>query len=119
MQGARSLDSLQKIKDFFQVGNIHINRRHDNHKEDLYHYVVTKRKDLLEVIIPFFRIYELQTAKKKDFELFAQCLELMKDDKHLTHVGAIEIALMCEKMNHQKSRTELIRILRDQMSDSL
>jgi len=105
VQGARSLSSLQKLKDFFKVGNIHINRRHDNHKEDLFCYVVTKREDLLNVIIPFFKKYELQTAKKKDFELFAKCLNLMKDEKHLTHAGAIEIALLCEKMNHQKSRT--------------
>ena len=118
VQGAKSLNSLQKLKDFFQVVNIHINRRHDNHKEDLFCYVVTKRKDLLDVIIPFFQRYELQTSKKKDFKLFAECLDLMKDEKHLTHTGAIQIALLCEKMNHQKPRTELIRILRDQMSDS-
>ncbi len=118
VQGAKSLSSLQKLKDFFQVGNIHINRRHDDHKEDLFCYVVAKREDLLDVIVPFFQKYELQTSKKNDFKLFAKCLNLMKDEKHLTHTGAIEIALLCEKMNHQKPRTELIRILRDQMSDS-
>lgn len=117
VQGARSLESLEKLKDFFQVGGIHRNRRHDNHKEDLFCYVVAKRGDLLNVIIPFFRKHELQTAKKKDFELFSKCLNLMKDEKHLKNAGAIKIALLCEKMNHKKPRTELIRILRDQTSE--
>ena len=33
-QGAKSLDSLKELKSFFKVGDIYINRRHDNHKED-------------------------------------------------------------------------------------
>ena len=119
VQGARSQKSLQKLKDFFQVGNVHVNRRHDNHKDNLFCYVVTKREDLLNVIIPFFREYELQTAKKNDFNLFAKCIELMKEGKHLTQSGAIQIALICEKMNHQKPRTELIKILRNQTSAPL
>ena len=54
-QGAKSLSSLEKIRDFFGIGSIYINKRYDNHKENLYRYVVRKRKDLLEVIIPFFK----------------------------------------------------------------
>lgn len=117
VQGAKSLECLKAIKDFFQVGNICINRRQDNHKEDLYRYNVSRRKDLLDVIIPFFQEYKLQTFKKNDFELFTRCMQLIKDSKHLTSSGAMRIALMCEKMNHQKPRTELIRILRNQTSD--
>ena len=116
VQGAKSLQSLEKIKKFFGVGKIHINRRHDNHKEDLYRYSVGKREDLINVIIPFFETYKLKTAKKNDFDLFRKCLFLMKRNKHLLKNGAIKIALMCEKMNHQKSRSELIRILRNQTS---
>ncbi len=32
VQGARSLSSLEKIRDFFGVGAIYINKRYDNHK---------------------------------------------------------------------------------------
>ena len=117
VQGAKSLNCLERLRDFFQVGNITINRRHDNHKEDMYHYTVSKREDLLNVIIPFFEIYQLKTSKRTDFMMFKQCLLLMKDGKHLSREGVIEIALICEKMNRQKSRTEIIRILRNQTSD--
>src|SRR3989338_1248769 len=50
-QGAKSLDSLKELKEFFGVGNIYLNTRYDNHKEHLQRYVVRKRADLLRVII--------------------------------------------------------------------
>ena len=84
----------------------------------MYHYTVSGRGNLNNIIIPFFDKYPLRTSKKKDFELFKKCLSLMTDGKHLSREGAIEIARMCERMNHQKSRTELIKILRNQTSDA-
>lgn len=119
VQGEKSLKSLKKLHDFFKVGNIYINHRHDNHKEQLYRYSVTKRNDLINVIIPFFQKYPLQTSKNKDFSLFTRCMKLIKNGKHLTIKGAVRIAMLCEKMNHQKSRSNLIRILRNQTSDSV
>lgn len=117
-QGESSLESLEKIKSFFGVGSIYINKRYDNHKEHLYRYVVRKKTDLVNVIIPFFRKYELRTSKKKNFEIFTKCIVDMAKGKHLTRNGAIKIALMTEKMNHRKNRSKIIRILRNQTSDS-
>jgi len=116
VQGAKSLESLKKLKKYFKVGGIYINRRYDNHKEHLYRYSVARRHDLLTVIVPFFQKYQLHTSKKKDFQLFVRCLKLIARNQHLTIRGAIRIARMCEKMNHQRSRTKLIRILRNQTS---
>ena len=117
-QGESSLESLEKIKDFFGIGNLHLNKRYDNHKEHLYRYVVRKKDDLVNVIIPFFKKYELRTSKKKNFEIFAKCMIDVEKGKHLTRNGAIKIALMTEKMNHRKSRSKIIRILRNQTSNS-
>ena len=114
VQGAKSLKSLERLKDFFGVGTICINRRHDNHKEDLYRYSVAKRDHILDVIIPFFGQYQLRTEKQKDFRIFTQCVKLIKAGKHLTFQGLIEIVKLMEKMNHKKKRTELIKILRNQ-----
>lgn len=36
VQGERSLPSLKLLKEFFGIGKIYRNRRHDNHKEDLF-----------------------------------------------------------------------------------
>ncbi len=112
-QGAKSIDCLTAIRDFFGVGQVLANKRYDNHKEHLYRFVVRKRRELLEVVIPFFREHPLRTAKSKDFEKFARCVEMIDAQLHLTREGLLEIVEIAQTMNSQKPRTELIRILRD------
>ncbi len=116
-QGAKSVSCLHELREFFRVGQIIVNRRYDNHKEHLYRYVVRKRSDLLEVIIPFFRLNPLRSSKQEDFEKFARCVELVECGHHLTPPGLIEIAEITQTMNRQKSRQELIGILRDHTPD--
>ena len=117
-QGESSLDCLKKIKDFFGVGNLFPNQRYDNHKENLYRYVVRKREDLINVIIPFFKHYPLKTAKTKNFKLFTKCMKKIEKGEHLTKQGIIKIAKLSEQMNSKKSKEHIIRILRNQTSDS-
>jgi hypothetical protein len=114
-QGAKSISCLHELHEFFGVGQVIINNRYDNHKEHLYRYVVRKRKDLLEVVIPFFRLNPMHSSKQRDFEKFARCVELIETGHHLTHSGLIEIVEIAQTMNRQKPRNELIRILRDHM----
>src|SRR5689334_9334129 len=45
-QGAKSVDCLHALERFFGVGQVLVNRRLDNHTEDLYRYVVRGRNDL-------------------------------------------------------------------------
>ena len=116
-QGAKSISCLHELHEFFGVGQVIVNNRYDNHKEHLYRYVVRKRKDLLEVVIPFFRQNPMHSSKQKDFEKFAQCVELIESGRHLTPPGLIEIIEIAQTMNRQKPRNELIRILRDHMPD--
>ena len=119
VQGARSLSCLRELSSFFGVGSIGINRRYDNHKEHLYRYGVSKRDDLLNVIIAFFRANPLRSAKQNDFEKFAACLEIVRSGDHLTTDGLIEIAELAQTMNHQKPRDDLIRILRGHTPNTL
>ena len=112
-QGAKSVSCLHELREFFGIGQVLINTRYDNHKEHLYRFVVRKRKDLLEVIIPFFRQNPMHSSKQQDFEKFARCVELIESEHHLTCEGLIEIAEIAQTMNRQKPRSELIRILRD------
>ena len=117
-QGAKSVNCLHMLKDFFGVGRVYINRRLDKHKEDLYVFVVAKRSDLLRTIIPFFQQYPLRTSKELDFQKFVTCLRLMETNVHLTHTGLLEIVEITQTTNHCKPRTEMIRILRDYMPDA-
>src|SRR5438270_473695 len=74
-QGARSAACLEELREFFGVGRIYVNRRHDNHRADLHQYRVERRADLLETVIPFFKRHPLRTSKQEDFAKFARCLE--------------------------------------------
>jgi hypothetical protein len=116
-QGAKSVSCLHELREFFGVGQVLINKRYDNHKEHLYRYVVRSRKELLEVIIPFFQQNPMHSSKQQDFEKFARCVESIEAKRHLTREGLVEIAEVAQTMNRQKPRHELIRILRDHTPD--
>ena len=117
-QGEKSKKSLLDIKKFFGIGDLYINKRYDNHKEHMFRYVVRKREDILNIIIPFFEKHELQTNKNQDFKIFARGVKMMNQGKHLKKHGLIQILEMTEKMNHKKSKQDLIRILRNQTPKS-
>jgi hypothetical protein len=113
VQSASSREVLEDLARFFGCGKVYANRRHDNHREDLYRYYVGRFADLRDVIVPFFQEHPLQTSKKVNFAKFAKVLRLIEERKHLTISGLIEIAEIAETMNHRKP-SEVLRILRDQ-----
>jgi hypothetical protein len=111
-QGASSIGCLQELQAFFGVGGVIVNRRYDNHREPMYRFVVRKRVDLLETVIPFFEAHPLRSAKRADFERFAQVVWMVDNGCHLTRDGLVEIAEIAQMMNRRKDRSDLIRILR-------
>ena len=102
VQGQRSLNALEILQRFFGCGSIYRNKRFDNHKEDLLVYNVFRWDDLRERIVPFFEAYPLVTAKRKDFLIFKEVLQMMDRRQHLSIDGLREIARLTEKMNHRK-----------------
>lgn len=75
-QGEQSREAMEAIKSYFGCGAIYINRRHDNHHYNLLRYCVRKQDDLKKIIIPFFRKYRLQSAKRQQFEQFCSRLQV-------------------------------------------
>jgi hypothetical protein len=116
-QGERSLSCLHELHEFFGVGQVLINNRYDNHREHLHRFVVRRRADLLETVIPFFQEHQLRSSKHCDFETFARCVDLIAGGSHKTPDGLIEIAELAQTMNRRKPRHELIRILRGHTPD--
>jgi len=112
-QGARSVECLHALQVFFGVGRVFVNRRFDNHREHLCQFVVAKRNDLVQTIIPFFERYPLRTSKQADFLKFVKCMRLIETKRHLTASGLLEIVEVTQTMNQCKPRTAMIRILRD------
>ena len=104
-QGGKSLSVLEKLQTFFECGSIYVNRRKDNHREDLYRYCVRSIKDIEGKIIPFFEQYQLKTAKYQDFLIFCQVIDLIKQKKHLTKNGLETVRTLAGTMNRQKIRS--------------
>ncbi len=103
-QGAKSLKVLKQIKKFFNCGSLILNKRYDNHNENLYRYCVRSVEDLREIIIPFFNRQQLQTEKRKDFVIFKRAINLMSKKQHLTEKGWKKILVLASQMNRKKKR---------------
>ncbi len=101
-QGAKSLSALESLQQFFGCGKIFINRRRDNHREPLYRYCVRAVENLHEKVVPFFQRYPLRTAKREDFEKFAQVVTMMVAKKHLEPEEMKAIAGIAQTMNRRK-----------------
>ena len=112
VQGASSRSVLEELVRYFGCGKVFRNRRHDNHREDLFRYCVQRAGDLRGTIVPFFEQNPLRTVKRLNFAKFAEVLRLMEQRRHLTPSGLMEVAAIAETMNHRKP-SEVSRILRD------
>jgi len=91
VQAESSREVLEELRRFFGCGKVYVNRRHDNHRENLYRYDVGRFADLRDVIVPFFWENPLQTSKRDNFEKFATVIGLMSQRRHLTVPGMVEI----------------------------
>lgn len=111
-QSASSRSVLDDLVAFFECGKVYLNRRRDNHKEDLLRYCVNKRADLVSKIIPFFQRNQLRTTKQHNFNKFVRIIEMMEEGRHLSAEGLAVIASISQTMNHRKP-SEYLRILRD------
>lgn len=65
-------------------------------------FVVKKLDDILFKVIPFFKSFNLQGKKGKDFLLFCQAAKLFKEKKHLTFEGIEELRKIREFMNERR-----------------
>lgn len=93
-QHKRNLEVIQKIKDYFGVGNIRFSKRDQNFK-----YEVRSLKDLTQKIIPFFKKHHLKTSKAKDFEIFSDICHSMVLSHHLNGDHLSEIIEKACRMN--------------------
>ncbi len=107
VQGVRSVQVLDLLKDFFGCGYVGVNRRRDNHREDLARYRVTRLGDLSRFIVPFFEANPLRTAKRESFTAFAVIIRMMMEKGHLTEDGLRQIATIASAMNFRR-RSQLL-----------
>lgn len=67
--------------------------------KDTVRFDVSSVRNLLNVIIPHFKLYPLLTQKRADFLLFEQVVNLMFLKKHLTELGLLNILGLRANLN--------------------
>ena len=98
------LDMVQK---FLQCGNVYYQHETRLNHTTCYRYTVNSHRDILGVIVPFFKANRLQTeSKRRNFHIFANIAQLVADGKHLTAAGLELIRELKSKMNR---RTRVVR----------
>ena len=86
--------TLELIKFYFGgLGDIY------KQGKDSVRYRVSSLQDLINVIIPHFDKYPLNTQKKADFILWKKVIELMKNKEHLTQEGLWQIVAIRASIN--------------------
>ncbi len=68
-------------------------------KKNMVSYSVTKLSDIVNIIIPHFNKYPLQSAKSIDFKIWSECIEIMKNKEHLTDEGLNRIISLKSILN--------------------
>jgi hypothetical protein len=81
------LPLLLRIKDYFGgAGGIVIESN-----RPVVRYTVAKLDHVVNVIIPHFLKYPLQSGKRVDFQIWKECVELIAAKEHLTEDGINKI----------------------------
>ncbi|MEW5817931.1 MAG: LAGLIDADG family homing endonuclease [Spirochaetota bacterium] len=62
-------------------------------------FAVKRLDDITQKVIPFFKKYQLQGKKKRDFEFFCQGARIFQERKHLSLVGIKKLRTIQSKMN--------------------
>ena len=89
---------LELLKTTLQCGSIRANDAHRQSDRTLV-FVVRRRADLINRVIPFFQRNPLLSEKQKDFERFTEIVLAMEAREHGTRAGLRRLAMVASSMN--------------------
>ena len=73
--------------------------------DNLYSFDVTKPKDIIQKVIPYFQKFPmLSVSKQKNFSIFCAVAQLMEKGEHRNLIGLRKILELREKINEGKGR---------------
>jgi hypothetical protein len=91
----KDITILKMIQDYFGgIGTITINPKKNSAR-----YIIVRFTDINNIIVPHFNSYPLQSAKKIDFELWKECINIISINKHTTQEGLEQIIKNKSAMN--------------------
>ena len=105
VQHKRDIQLLNKLKSYFSCWVVRVNH------SDRYEYRVRSLNHIIEIIIPFFEKYPLQTVKNRDFYSFRRIINKMKSGRHMTTEWIHEILHIAKLMNIRNKEKTIKNVL--------
>ena len=89
---------LYKLKNYFGFGDVKVNNTDENATRKGFR---VRGLENLNKIVKFFEENQLQTSKRKNFEIFKKVIQMMNNKEHLTKKGLDIIAKLISQMNRK------------------
>ncbi len=93
------LELLKKVKEFFGCGAIYFQKDKRPTHASCYRYEINSRKNVSEVLIPFFDKNTLESAKRKNYLIFREIATLVAAKAHLNDDGFERVRQLKFQMN--------------------
>ena len=98
---------LEKVRNTLSCGMVYFQKENRPNHSQCYRYTVNSHRDIIGIIIPFFRAHCLQgKTKQNNFKLFCEIAKLVEQGKHLSQHGLNKIVNLKSRMN---LRTRVVR----------
>ena len=91
--------TLEKIKEELQAGNIYYRNKETKDEAIL---KATKLEEIKNIVLVFKPEDFVSETKRKKFELWSQCIQMIEQKQHLTKEGILQIALLRDLLNYNK-----------------
>jgi hypothetical protein len=95
-QHKRDKELLELIAKYFNCGAVYF------HSENAFVFTVSNFGDIINKIIPMFKIHPIQGIKQLDFQDFCKVAALIDKSKHLSQEGLNQILLIKDRMNTKR-----------------
>ena len=93
------LPLLESVKESFGCGAIYEQKEKRRNHQFCYRYEINAQKDIHQILIPFFDKHQLQSSKRKNYQIFRQIALLVGEKKHKEKRGLEKIRKLKSQMN--------------------
>jgi hypothetical protein len=105
------LNLLRKVRKSFGCGAVYRQTEKRANHSECYRFEINSRKDIAEVLIPFFLKYPLEGPKSRDFETFKKIFQLVLSRENKKEERLDKIKRLKERMNLGARRVWKTRLL--------
>jgi len=90
---------LEQVRETFGCGAVYVQKEARNNHSQCYRFEINAKRDIFNVVIPFFEKHPLQSQKKQSFEIFREIALKVRNKEHKSPEGFKKIQELKSQMN--------------------